>query len=146
MIGFGSKEQAFRGSQTYLENPVFPRKKTVVYLNLSMVGCGDTLHARGAENFLEQWKYLSRVNEESNQPAIFPEPYANPGRPELDADIFLDKGIPSISFRASGAPTYPRTMRDTVKTITPRIMERLSKFLYEAVLDMANTNQDFFKE
>jgi len=146
MIGFGSKEQAFKGSQTYLEDPVYPKKKTVVYLNLSMVGCGDTLHARGAETYPEQWKYISRANEESNQQAIFPEPHSNPGRPKLDADIFLDKGIPSISFSAFGAPTYPRSTRDTVKTITPQIMEKLSKFLYEAVLDIANTNQDFFNK
>jgi Zn-dependent M28 family amino/carboxypeptidase len=59
MIGFGSKEQAFRGAQTYLENSVFPKNKTVVYLNLSMVGCGDTLHAQGAENYPELWRHLS---------------------------------------------------------------------------------------
>jgi len=118
----------------------------VVYLNLSMVACGDTLHALGAENYPELWKYISRENEESFQQILVPRPDTNPGRPELDADIFLNEGIPSISFRAYGASTYPRTTKDTVKTITPQIMVKLSKILYRAVLEIANTSQDFFKK
>jgi len=146
MIGFGSKEQGFRGSQTYLKNPVFPKKKTVVFLNLSKVGCGDTLHVQGAGNYPELWKLLSTANDKSSQQTLEPEPYANPGRPKLDADIFLSEGIPNISFRAEGAPTYPRTTRDTVKTITPQIMTRLSKILYQAILEIANAQQDFFEK
>lgn len=144
MIGFGSKEQSFKGSQTYLKSLVFPKKKTVVFLNLSMVGCGDILHAQGAGNNPELWKSLSTANNKYSKQTLEPKPNVNPGRPKLDADIFLSEGIPSISISAYGAPTYPRTTKDTVKTITPKIMVKLSKILYQAVLDIANTSQSFF--
>lgn len=146
MIGFGSKEQSFRGSRTYLENPIYPKKKTVVFLNLSMVGCGNILHAQGAENYPELWKFISTANEKSSRQTLEPKPHPNPGRPKLDADIFLSEGIPSISISAYGAPTYPRTTKDSFKTITPQIMTRLSKILYQAVLEIANTSQSFFKK
>ncbi|MDH5386765.1 MAG: M28 family metallopeptidase, partial [Candidatus Aminicenantes bacterium] len=123
---------------------VFPKKKTVVFLNLSMVGCGDILHAQGAGNNPELWKSLSTANNKYSKQTLEPKPNVNPGRPKLDADIFLSEGIPSISISAYGAPTYPRTTKDTVKTITPKIMVKLSKILYQAVLDIANTSQSFF--
>lgn len=134
IVAFGSKEQAFMGAQTYLKKPAFPKNKTIVYLNLSMVGCGDKARALGAQNYPKLWKH-----------ALEAFPYSNPGRPQLDSDLFLSKGIPSITITVYGAPTFARTRKDTADTINPSTMEELSKILYHAVLGMANSGQDFFE-
>jgi hypothetical protein len=144
-IGLGSKEQAFKGSQTYLNNPVFPRSKTVAFLNMDMVGCGDRLQALAAQNYPDLWEYIAEANENTVNRPLEPLPFANIRRPQLDAAIFLSKKIPSITFRATGAPTFPYTTKDTPNTLTPQTMSDLAKILNRAILDMADTKHNFFK-
>jgi hypothetical protein len=136
-IAFGSKEQAFMGAQTYLKKPAFPKNKTIIYLNLSTVGCGDKTRALGSQDYPELGKYFQDLEAFA---------YSNPGRPRLDADLFLGKGIPSLTFSVYGAPSYARTRKDTAETINPNTMKELSKILFRGVLAMANSNQDFFEK
>jgi hypothetical protein len=145
-IAFGSKEQAFMGAQAYLKKPAFPKNKTIVYINLSTVGCGDRIRALGAQEYPELWTYISEAADKSIQHALEVFPYTNIGRPRLDSDLFLSKGIPSLSLTVYGAPTYVRTRKDTADTINPSIMEKLSEILYQGVLGMANSGQDFFEK
>jgi hypothetical protein len=145
-IAFGSKEQAFKGAQAYLKKPAFPKNKTIAYLNLSMVGCGDKVRALGAQDYPELWATISQATAEYPQLALEAFPYSNPGRPRLDSDLFLDRGIPSITFTVYGAPTFARTRKDRADTINPSIMQGLLKVLYRAVLAMANSGQDFFEK
>lgn len=144
-IGFGSEEQGLLGSQNYIKHPAFPLKKTVCFINMDMVGCGDKLRALAADNFPEIWKFISRANEETVQKHIETSYFANLGRPKLDAAIFLSKRVPSISFSAFGAPTYPHSTKDTAATITPGIMNDLARILSWSILNMANTSKKFFK-
>lgn len=142
-IGLGSKEQAFKGSQAYLNNPVFPRSKTVAFLNMDMVGCGDRLQALAAQNYPDLWEYIAEANENTINRPLEPLPFANIRRPELDAAIFLSKKIPSITFRATGAPTFPYTTKDTPNTLTPQTMSDLAKILNRAILYIANAKHNF---
>jgi hypothetical protein len=145
-IAFGSKEQAFMGAQAYLKKPAYPKNKTIAYLNLSRVGCGDKMNALGAPNYPQLWPYFSRAAANPSQSTIEALPYQNLGRPHLDSDLFLSKGIPSITFTVLGAPTFARTRKDTADTIHPETMQELSKILYRAVLALANSGQDFFEK
>lgn len=142
-IGFGSKEQAFRGSETYLKNPLFPRDKTVAFIDLSMVGCGDVIQAKGAQDYPEIWKHISRAITKNGLHPVEEQSYSNPGLPEYDGDIFLGKKIPSFIFTVTGAPTYPHTTKDTASTLTPDILADLARILYYGVLELANTDQKF---
>lgn len=145
-VGFGSAEQGFKGSKAYLDRPVFSKEKTVVFLNLDMVGSGDKLKALAAQNYPRLWGFVSEANDKFVKRTIESLAFSNLDRPRLDASIFLNKGIPSISFSAYGAPTYPHTTKDTVRTINPKIMGDLARILYRSILDMANTNKDLFKD
>lgn len=136
-IAFGSKEQAFRGSRTYIEDPFFPKNKTIAYIHLSRVGRGDRVQLLGAQNYPEIGKFFRRFE-------AFP--YPNHGRPRLDSDIFLSKDIPSISITVTGAPSVARTRQDTADTIDPGIMEELTKILFGGILGMANSSQEFFEK
>jgi hypothetical protein len=144
-IGIGSKEQAFKGAHVYLENPVFPRTKTVAFFNPHMVGCGDRIEALAAKNYLDLWGYIAEANKNTVNLPLEPLPFTNVRRPELDASIFLSKRIPSIIFRAAGAPTFPYTTKDTPDTLTPQTMSALAKILYSAILDIADTKHNFFE-
>jgi len=142
-IGFGSLEQAFRGSETYLKDPLFPKDKTAAFINLSMVGCGDVIQARGAQDYPEIWKHISRAITKNGLHEVEALSYSNPGLPDYDADIFLGKKIPSLIFTVTGAPTYPHTTKDTASTLIPDILADLARILYYGVLELANTDQQF---
>jgi hypothetical protein len=144
-LGLGSKEQAFKGAHAYLSNPAFPRSNTVSFLNMDMVGCGERLQAIAAQNYPDLWEYIAEANKNTVNHPLEPLPFANIRRTELDAAIFLNKRIPSITFRATGAPTFPHTTKDTPNTLTPQTMSDLAKILYRAILDMANAKQNFFE-
>jgi hypothetical protein len=144
-IGLGSKEQAFKGSQAYLSSPVFPRSKTVAFLNMDMVGCGDRLQALAAQNFPDLWEYIAEANKNTINRPLEPLPFDNIRRSDLDASLFLSKRIPSIIFQATGAPTFPYTTKDTPSTLTPQTMSDLAKILNRAILDIANAKRNFFE-
>ncbi len=145
-LGVGSAEQGFRGSKAYLNRPVFSKEKTVVFLNLDMVGCGDKLKALAAQNYPKRWRFVSEANNKFAKRAVECLPFSNIDRPRLDVSIFFDKRIPGISFSVYSAPTYPYTTKDTVRTINPKIMGDLARILYRSILGMANANKDFFKD
>lgn len=135
---FGAEEQGVVGSQYYLENPVFSLEKTKAFINMDGVGCGDELSAAAAKNFPEFWEFIRRANDSYIHRIISPRYFANIARPRLDAARFMWKGVPTISFGASGAPSYYHITKDNIDTITPEILEDMAQLLFLAVLDMAN--------
>jgi hypothetical protein len=144
-LGTGSKEQALKGAHAYLEKPVFPGTKTVAFLNLIMVGCGNRLEALAASNYPDLWGYIAEANKNTVNRPLEPFPFANIRRPELDAAIFINKKIPSIIFRATGTSTFPYTTRDTPDTLTPETMSDLAKILYRTIRDLGDTKHNFFE-
>ncbi|MCX7974977.1 MAG: M28 family peptidase [Candidatus Aminicenantes bacterium] len=135
---FGSEEQGVYGSEYYLEHPVWPLEKTVCFLNLDGVGCGDRISVLSGKNFPALWAFIERANNRYIHRIVNPQAFANLARPRLDAARFLWKGIPSLSFSVSGAPSFYHLTKDSLDTITPEILEDLAQLLFLAILDMAD--------
>ncbi len=143
-IGIGGEELGLLGSLAYLAEPVVPLDKTKAFINMDSVGCGNVLHAEAAENYPEFWQFIKSANDTYVHRAIRTSYTRNLGRPRTDAWVFMEKGIPSISFGASGAPSFAHTTRDMVETITPEILGDLARILSVAVLEMSDqTSLDF---
>ncbi len=142
---FGSEEQGVYGSEYYLEHPTWPLEKTVCLLNLDGVGCGDRISGLSGKNFPALWEFIERANNRYIHRIVTPQAFANLARPRLDAARFLWKGIPSLSFSVSGAPSYYHITKDSFETITPEIMEDLAQLLFVAILDMADEPRLNFK-
>jgi hypothetical protein len=143
-IGIGGEELGLLGSLAYLAAPVVPLEKTKAFINMDSVGCGNVLHAAAADNYPDFWQFIRSANDTFVHRAIRTSYTRNLGRPRTDAWVFMEKGIPSISFGTSGAPSYAHTTKDTVETITPEILVDLARILTVAVLEMSNqTSLDF---
>jgi hypothetical protein len=142
---FGAEEQAVAGSKYYLEHPVIPLEKTVAFINMDGVGCGDTISATAAENYPEFWDYIKKANDRYIHREIRPRYFANNARPRLDAARFMWEGVPTISFAVRGAPSYYHITKDDIDTITPEILEDMTQLLFIAVLDMANEDSIDFR-
>jgi hypothetical protein len=143
---FGAEEQGVVGSEYYCDHPVVPLNKTVGFINMDGVGCGDRLGALAARNYPEFWEFIQKANEKYIHRQIRTSYFANIARPRLDAARFLWKGVPTISFSASGAPSFYHVTKDNIDTITPEILEDLAQLLFVAVLDMANQDSLDFRK
>ncbi len=137
-ICFGAEEQAVIGSKHYLENPKFPLEKTVCFINIDGVGCGDKLTARAAENFPALWEFFQIANDKYIHRIIKTPYFANIARPRLDAARFMWKEIPTLSFSTYGTKSYYHIAKDDINTITPEILEDLAQLIFLAIIDMAN--------
>jgi len=138
---FGAEEQGVAGSDYYVEHPIFPLDKTAAMFNMDGVGTGTSLRAGSAKNYPKLWDFIDRANQKYVHRIMSASFNANLARPRQDAAHFLWKGVPTISFGASGIripyPTYHNT-RDVPALITPEIMESLAKILFVAITDMAD--------
>jgi Zn-dependent M28 family amino/carboxypeptidase len=143
---FGAEEQGVVGSEYYLEHPVFPLEKTVGFINMDGVGCGDSISALAAKNYPEFWAFIKEANDRYIHRVIRPSSFANIARPRLDAARFMWKGVPTISFGVRGAPSYYHITKDNIDTITPEIMEDMAQLFFVAVLDMANKDSLDFRK
>lgn len=143
---FGSEEQGVYGSEYYLEHPTWPLEKTVCFLNLDGVGCGDRISGLSGKNFPALWDFIDRANNRYVHRVVTPQAFANLARPRLDAARFLWKGIPSLSFSVSGSPSFYHITQDNFETITPEILEDLAQLLFIAILDMADEPTLNFKK
>jgi len=143
---FGAEEQGVVGSEYYCDHPVVPLNKTVGLINMDGVGCGERLGALAARNYPEFWEFVKKANEKYIHREIRTSYFANIARPRLDAARFMWKGVPTLSFGASGARSYYHITKDDIDTITPEILEDLAQLLFVALLDMANQDSLDFRK
>ena len=138
---FGAEEQGVAGSDYYVNHPIFPLEKTAAMLNMDGVGIGDRLNAGAGENYPKLYEFIDRANQKYVHRIMRASFNSNLGRQRLDAAHFLWKGVPTVSFGASGVripyPTYHNT-RDVPALITQEIMESLAQILFVAITDMAD--------
>ncbi len=143
---FGAEEQGVVGSEYYCDHPIVPLNKTVGLINMDGVGCGDRLSALAARNYPEFWEFINKASEKYIHREIRTSYFANIARPRLDAARFMWKGVPTLSFGASGSRSYYHITKDDIDTITPEILEDLAQLLFVAVLDMANQDSLDFRK
>ena len=138
----GGEEVGLLGSKFYTKNPVFPKDKTVTYINLDMVGNGTGLGVSASEtcNGLTEYfqnannRYIHRPMRVSASGGIF---Y---GRPRSDGLVFLADGYRTMTLSTTDGvkPVYYHLPGDDETAVTPEIMEDVAKLIYLSFIEMAN--------
>lgn len=143
---FGSEEQSedqgTEGSHYYVEHPVYPLDKTIVFINMEGPGIGDRISASGGTTYPGFWAFVEKANRGYVHRALGTGPTSYPARPRQDSAWFFWKGVPSLTFGAEGGarppyPTYHNT-RDSIELVTPEIMEDIAQLLFMTVMDLAD--------
>jgi hypothetical protein len=138
-IFFGSEEQGVAGSDFYCEHPIYPLDKTLVFINMEGPGIGDRISASGARTYPAFWSFIEKANQKYVHRQVSGGTAAYPGRPRQDSARFFWKGVPSLTFGASGKPapypTYHNT-KDSVELVTPEIMTDTAKLFFMATMDL----------
>jgi Zn-dependent M28 family amino/carboxypeptidase len=136
-IGLGAEEQGLNGAKAYISDPPFSISKTIAFLNLDCVGVGPNLHAGGGISFPEVYSVIERANSNYVHRNLSSSINTNLGRPRSDAAIFVQAGIPSITFSSSGGKGAYHTPDDRPSTIWPETLEDLATILTLAIAELA---------
>jgi len=139
----GGEENGLIGSKLYINNPVYPKDKTVTYINLDMVGNGTGLAVSASAPFKQLLTYFEEANSKYiHRPfrGSAPEPSEYYGRPRSDAYNFSSEGIRTMSIGTTGSykKVFYHIPGDDPDAITIDIMEDVAKMIYVALTNMAN--------
>jgi hypothetical protein len=140
----GAEETGLRGSKFYTKNPIFPKEKTVTYINLDMVGNGTGLAVSASATCAGLTDYFKRANDKYIHRPMRVSTSAGSfyGRPRSDGLVFLADGFRTMSISATDGvkPVYYHLPGDDETAVTPEIMEDVAKLIYLSFIDMANAN------
>ena len=139
----GGEECGLIGSAEYTLRPVFPKEKTVMFFNLDMVGHGTGLSVGGGLTYPQVYRHFEAANEAYlHRPIRTSEARVSVGRPRSDSVIFQRAGFRTMSFGTSGSvpgiSTYYHDPLDTPDTLTPEIMEDVTKMIFVGITGLAN--------
>jgi hypothetical protein len=138
----GAEETGLRGSKFYTKNPIFPKEKTVTYINLDMVGNGTGLAVSASATCSGLTDYFTRANDKYIHRPMRVSTSAGSfyGRPRSDGLVFLADGFRTMSISAPDGvkPVYYHLPGDDETAVTPEIMEDVAKLIYLSFIDMAN--------
>jgi hypothetical protein len=141
----GGEEVGLLGSKYYTQNPLFPKEKTVTYINLDMVGNGTGLAVSASETCQGLTIYFKNANEKYiHRPLrITTSGGSFYGRPRSDGLVFLADGYRTMTLSTTDGmkPVYYHLPGDDETAVTPEIMEDVAKMIYLSFIEMANAGE-----
>lgn len=141
----GAEEKGLLGALEYAKDPLFPKEKTVCYINLDMVGNGNGLYFGGGDSFPGIYSHFKEANENYLHRTLKTN-YLNKsykGRPRTDGMALAQNGFRALSVHCTDRvkKLYYHNPADTPATLVPEIMEDVSKWLYLGLYSLANDQQ-----
>lgn len=147
LASWAGEEVGLVGSRYYSEHPIYPLEKTVVYMNMDMVGCGDNdLYVGGMWEFSDFYHLIKQnLSEEMQQKLRYRLDYRG-----SDHGAFLPKGVTAISLRTGNVltnelddehPEYHKT-GDMTSTIQPELLELATDYHLQVLNFLAFTTED----
>ena len=139
----GGEEGGLVGSTTYTERPLFPKDKTITYINLDMVGNGTGLSVSAGSPYKDLLNYFVQADNQYIHRTIqtsAPVPGTFYGRPRSDGVVFSMAGYRTMDIGTTGSvkKVYYHLPGDDPDGLTIDIMEDVSKMVYVALTNMAN--------
>lgn len=135
-ILFAGEEKGLLGSDYYVDNPLFPLNKTVVMLNLDMIGRNgeDTMEITGVKQNPDLCKIIFKENEKIGLKQTV-------GKEDLfgrsDHYNFYKKNISAVDI-SSGLHNDYHTVRDNPNTINFIKATKISKLTFRTAWVVAN--------
>ncbi|MDZ7319420.1 MAG: M28 family peptidase, partial [candidate division KSB1 bacterium] len=131
------EERGLLGSSYYAKNPTIPIEKTVLNLNLDMVGQGTKLGFPGIYYAPEIWEILKTNLPQETLDLVEP---SRGGPGGSDHTPFITRGVPAFALMTSpwSAHTDYHQPGDDVEKISADILGKVAQFVYDSALLIAN--------
>lgn len=142
---WGGEERGLLGSSYYATHPIIPIEKTVLNLNLDMVGQGSKLGFPGIYYAPEIW---TMIKENLPQETLdFLEP-SRGGPGGSDHTPFITRGIPAFALMTSpwNAHTDYHQPGDDVEKLSAELLGKVAQFVYDVALLVANADGNLIVE
>jgi hypothetical protein len=139
----GGEEVGLLGSKLYTQSPVFPKEKTVTYINLDMVGNGTGLSVNAGYTSAGLLDFFVNANNRyihrPMRAAAATELVTSYGRPRSDGVVFSSAGFRTMSIGTTDGvkPVFYHLPGDDASAVTIDIMEDVAKMLYIGLTEMA---------
>lgn len=147
-IGWAGEEIGLVGSRYYTNHPVYSLDKTVVYMNMDMIGCGDDdLYVGGMWDFSDFYNILKKnMKEKFKEKLKYRIDYRG-----SDHSAFLRKGVTAISLRTGNPLTpnlndeHPEYHRpgDDPSIIQPELLQIAAEYHIDLLMFLANCKNNF---
>jgi len=140
-IFFGGEECGLYGSTFYTRNPLWPKEKVRLMLNLDMVGNGTGFFLQGGLSNPELLLHFTRGNDSLiHRPMKVTRHNVSFGRLRTDGAVFGNAGYPMMNLWTTGTvkTVYYHQPLDNADGLTPEIMEDAAKLIYLGILGIAN--------
>ncbi len=147
------EEKGLLGSKFYVEKPVFPLDKTVVNINVDMVGRVDKkyennpnyIYVIGSDRLSTELHNINEAMNDKYTQLTLDYTYNaedDPNRYYYRSDHynFAEKGIPAIFYFNGTHDDYHRTT-DTVEKINFEKMERIARLIFHTAWEIANRDE-----
>lgn len=130
---FADGEQQHLGSQIFVSN-FTPLKRIEAFVDVTTVGCGDSIMVSGNKKYPQLWSVAKRVDTTycSNDVAV-----GMKTLPKGNAAAFDHVGIPSINVTSYKGKRFNHVPSDIVENIDRRFIVKATQLLYETVLDLS---------
>ncbi len=144
---WAGEELGLVGSRYYTEHPVLPLPKTAVYMNIDMVGTGDSdLHVGGLWEYSQFYDMIKAKMDEETKKKLFPRVNYRGS----DHTSFWAKGVTAISLRTGNILTeklddeHPEYHKpgDGPDIIDPELLRLASQYHYDIITNLANTKEN----
>ena len=140
----GGEEAGLLGSKLFTANPIIPLKKTVMYVNLDMVGNGTGLAVSASSSCAALTEYFITANNRYiHRPMrVSASEGSFYGRPRSDGLVFLAKGYRTMDISTTDGvkPVWYHLPGDDQSAVTPGIMEDVARLVYLAFIEIANAD------
>jgi membrane dipeptidase len=144
---WAGEELGLVGSRYYTEHPVLPLEKTALYMNLDMIGTGDSdLLVGGMTEFAELYEIVKRSLDAGTVAKLRPRPNYRGS----DHTSFWTKNVPAISLRTGEILTgklddeHPEYHRpgDRPGMIDPGLLRLAAQYHCDILRNLATTREN----
>jgi len=140
-ILYGGEEEGLLGSGYYADNPLFPLNKTLCVVNMDMVGNGRGFVLTRVDEYpLLKKHFVESNNNYLHRTLRTSSEKRGEGNPRTDGHLLYNKGYRAFGLWISDREKtlYYHHPYDTMETLTPEIMEDVSKWMFISTYNIAN--------
>ncbi len=130
---FSGGEQQWLGSRIFVSN-FSPLKNIEAFIDVSTVGCGDSIMVLGNKRYPHLWQVAKKVDTTYCNGLVTTGYKTNP---KGNAAVFNQIGIPSANITSYRGQRYVHVPSDIVENIDRNYIVKATKLLFEMVLDLS---------